>query len=237
VPAQIPLDLPHRASHARDDIVLSGSNRLAVEAIDSWPAWRHSVLLVVGPPGSGKTHLAQAWAERTGATPLRRGGVEALLAGPGFRAVIDDVDRSDLPENELFAVVNAARLGGGTLLATSSRPPREIPVALSDLRSRLAAATVAELGAPDDELLAGVLVKLFADRQIDIEAKVVRYLAERMERSLDAARRLVAAADREALASKERMSRRLLKRVLDREQEAMRHQTVVSDPYPAATED
>ncbi|HEX2018347.1 MAG TPA: hypothetical protein VGO17_05350, partial [Aurantimonas sp.] len=78
---------------------------------------------------------------------------------------------------------------------------------------------------------------LFADRQIDIEAKVVRYLAERMERSLDAARRLVAAADREALASKERMSRRLLKRVLDREQEAMRHQTVVSDPYPAATED
>ena len=237
MPAQIPLDLPHQASHARDDIVLSGSNRLAVEAIDAWPAWRHSVLVIVGPPCSGKTHLAEAWAERTGATPVRDGGVTALLGRPDFRAVIDDLDRAELPESELFAIVNAARLGGGTLLATARRPPREIPVALSDLRSRLAAATVAELGAPDDELLAGVLVKLFADRQIDIEAKAVRYLAERMERSLDAARRLVAAADREALASKERMSRRLLKRVLDREQEAMRHQTVVSGPYPAATED
>ncbi|MEH6720126.1 MAG: DnaA/Hda family protein [Aurantimonas endophytica] len=237
MPAQIPLDLPHQASHARDDIVLSASNRLAVEAIDSWPAWRHSVLVIVGPPGSGKSHLASAWAERAGAVPVRRGGVSALLDQPDFRAVLDDIDRCDLAEDELFAVVNAARLGGGTLLATSRRMPRDLTFALADLRSRLAAATVAELGAPDDELLAGVLVKLFADRQIDIDAKALRYLGERMERSLDAARQLVAAVDREALASKERVTRRLLKRVLDRDAEAVRHQTVVSGPYPAATEE
>nr|WP_246232920.1 DnaA/Hda family protein [Aurantimonas aggregata] len=229
--------MPHQASHARDDIVLSGSNRLAVEAIDSWPAWRHSVLVVVGPPGSGKTHLAAAWAERAGAVPLGRGGVSALLEQADFHAVIDDIDRTDMAEDELFAIVNAARLGGGTLLATSRRQPRELPFALADLRSRLAAATVAELGAPDDELLAGVLMKLFADRQIDIDAKALRYLTERMERSLDEARLLVAAADREALASKERVTRRLLKRVLDRGEEAVRHQTVVSGPYPAATEE
>ena len=169
--------------------------------------------------------------------PVRRGELPALLEQQDFRAVLDDIDRCDLAEDELFAVVNAARLGGGTLLATSRRAPRDLPFALADLRSRLAAATVAELGAPDDELLAGVLVKLFADRQIDIDAKALRYLGERMERSLDAARRLVAEADREALASKERVTRRLLKRVLDREAEAVRHQTVVSDPYPAATEE
>lgn len=237
MPSQLPLDLPHAASLARDDLIVSPSNRLAVEAVDAWPHWRHSVLVIVGPPGAGKTHLANVWAERAGARTAEAGALGAHLDEPGFRVVIDGLERLRLSETDLFGLVNAARLGTGSILATSRTPPAGMAFTLRDLRSRLCAATLAELGAPDDDLLTGVLVKLFADRQLDIAPRMVRYLAERMERSLDSARRIVAAVDREALASKERISTRLLKRVLDRESEAVRHQTVVPARYPVATED
>ena len=243
MPAQLPLALPHDVSLARDDLIVSASNRLAVEAVDSWPNWHHSVLLIVGPPGSGKSHLLNAWIEASSARKAPSGvdaeslDFAAMLQSTGFRIAIDDIDRSDLFENDLFAILNAARLGGGTVLATARAHPKEMVLGLADLRSRLGAATLAELGEPDDTLLAGVLAKLFADRQIDVAPKDIDYLTRRMDRSLDAARHLVAAIDKEALASKQKIGPRLLKRVLDRGALGMRHQTVVSESYPAGTED
>ncbi|BDA83801.1 hypothetical protein Sa4125_13430 [Aureimonas sp. SA4125] len=210
-PAQLPLDLPHRPSLARDDLIVTDANRLAVSAIDSWPSWQHPVLLIVGPPGSGKSHLAAAWAEMSGATALA-----GDTAAAPFTLVIDDIDRAPLDETVIFGAVNAARLGGGFVLATARAHPAEMKLSLADLRSRLQAATLVETGRPDDALLIGVLSKLFADRQIAIDPKLVHYLSLRMERSLEQASRLVAAVDHEALASKEKVSRALLQRVLER---------------------
>ncbi|WP_082490791.1 hypothetical protein [Aureimonas sp. Leaf454] len=209
-PAQLPLDLPHRASLARDDLIVTEANDMAVAAVDRWPDWGHPVLLVVGPAGAGKSHLASAWAAMAGAVPP---APDVLDVAP-FAVVIDDVDRGNWPESDIFAIVNAARLGGGTVLLTSRVRPSEMDVALPDLRSRLKAATIAELGAPDDALLEGVLAKLFADRQMAVDPRLVAYAAARMERSLDTANRFVACVDREALARKERISRSLLARVL-----------------------
>ncbi|TFF21960.1 hypothetical protein E3C22_15015 [Jiella endophytica] len=214
---QLPLDLPHRPSHARDDLVVSAANRLAVEAVDAFPDWPHPVLLVTGPAGSGKSHLAEVWAGEAGAVVAGGHDLGAILRADDFRVVVDDVDRAGVDEAALFALVNAARLGGGSLLLTSRVPPAALDIAMPDLRSRLAAATIAALGAPDDALLTGVLAKLFADRQIEVEPGALRYLVERMERSLDDARRIVAAVDREALAEKKKVTRPLLRRVLGEE--------------------
>ncbi|MBO0662338.1 hypothetical protein LQ948_06385 [Jiella sp. MQZ9-1] len=212
---QLPLELPHHPSLARDDLVVSAANRLVVDAIDAWPDWPHPVLLVSGPPGSGKSHLACVWAGEAGAVTADRDTVGEIIAMRDFRVVVDDVDAGKLDEPTLFSLVNAARLGGGSVFLTSRSLPSAMTVAMPDLRSRLAAATAVLLGAPDDSLLTGVLAKLFADRQLEVEPGALRYLVERMERSLDAARRIVAAVDREALAVKGRVTRPLLRRVLE----------------------
>lgn len=210
---QLPFELPHRASFDRADLIESDANGLAVEAIDSWPEWRHPVLMIVGPPGSGKSHIAEAFAAISGGSHARPG--DMFEPQPGFVRVIDDVDRTDLAEEEVFAIVNAARTGLGHVLLTSRTPAPLLRLRLPDLASRLRAALQIELGAPDDMLLHGVLVKLFADRQIDVDPKLLTYILSRMERSIAAAQTLVARLDRESLASGRRITRTMIAGVLE----------------------
>lgn len=210
---QLPFELPHRASFDRADLIESEANLLAVEAIDSWPDWRHPVLMIAGPPGSGKTHIAEAFAAMSGGRHAEAG--EIFEPQAGFVRVVDDVDRTKIAEEEIFAIVNAARAGLGHVLLTSRTPAPLLRLRLPDLASRLRAATQIELGAPDDMLLHGVLVKLFADRQMDVDPKLLAYILSRMERSIEAAEMLVARLDRESLASGRRITRALVASVLE----------------------
>jgi len=209
---QLPLDLGSHPSLARDDLVVSEANALAVGAVDAWPNWPHPVVVVVGPKGAGKTHLACAWQDLSGAALLQPGDPQPE---PGFAIVIEDIDRAGFDETELFAVVNAARLGNGFVLATSRTRPALLRMRTPDLLSRLRAATTLELAAPDDDLLVGVLVKLAADRQLELDPRLLDFALPRMNRSLDGAAELVRRLDLATLAARERLSRPLLKRVLD----------------------
>ncbi len=199
---------------AREDIVVGDSNRLAVAALDAWPNWPHPVLYVHGPAGSGKSHLGAAWRAISGAARFSPG--DALPAERPFAVLLDDLDRAGHSEAEIFALLNAARLGGGTVLVTARRAPGELKLATPDLASRLRAATTFTLGQPDEALLSGVLAKLFADRQIELDVKLLELMTRRMERSLDAARALAEALDRETLATKRRPTRQLVLDLLAR---------------------
>ena len=221
-PRQLAFDLPVRTALGRDDFFVSAANEAAVAAVDRWPDWSAPMLFLVGPAGSGKTHLAQVWHAMAGASclaahALRTEAVpEALAAGA---MVMEDAPGPALDERALFHLMNLARERRSSVLVTSRLLPAHWPVALPDLRSRLRASPVVELGPPDDALLRAVLVKHFADRQIAVGEAVVSYLLSRMERSLDAARRLVAEIDARALADKADVTRGLVARVLSDWQE------------------
>jgi len=199
--AQLPLDLAHRPALGRDDFLVAPANEAAVAWLDRWPNWPAPALVLTGPAGSGKTHLAQVFAARSGALAL-----EDLLAAPlpdlvgAARAVILE-NAMAAPEETLLHLYNLLAERGGHLLLPAREPPARWGIALPDLRSRLLAAPVAALQPPDDSLLAAVLVKLFADRQLPVGAEVLAYLVPRLERSFDAAARIVAALDRAALAA------------------------------------
>ncbi|MCO6392738.1 hypothetical protein GTW25_17070 [Aliihoeflea aestuarii] len=216
-PQQLPLDLAHRAASSRDDIVPSASIAPALHLIDHYPDWPAPVVVLVGPAGSGKTHLARVWQDMSAAVSPRPGHLAAAaldLAEHG-PVVIDDADALPIDEAGLFHLINAVRSSGTHLLLTASTSPAAWPITLLDLASRLKAAAIVEIGAPDDMLLEGVLTKLFADRQVDVEPSVVQYVVKRMERSLEAAGKLVAELDRLALARKSRITRALAAEVVD----------------------
>jgi chromosomal replication initiation ATPase DnaA len=213
---QLPLQFTHDPARGRDDLLVSDPLNAAVSIVDNWPAWPSPVVLLAGPVGSGKSHLAHIWRERVGAIDIHpvAGSGAARLAATG-PVVFEDADRRGFDDTELFHVINSVRENGQSLLITSRLWPMVWPVTLPDLRSRLKAVTVVEIGEPDEELLAQVIVKLFSDRQLHIDDKLVAYIVNRMERSLGAAQSIVERLDRLALARGTRISRPLVAEVLN----------------------
>lgn len=208
-PRQLPLDLAHSEGRSRDDLVVSAANTDAVSLIDRWPDWPSPVVILAGPAGSGKSHLGAIWCEMAGARTLSRQdlGADAVNAGVAGPVFIDDADAGGLDESGLFHVINAVRTAGSHLMLTSRRFPGAWGVKLPDLASRLKAAATVEIREPDDVLLAGVITKLFADRQVEVEPHVVQYLVRRIERSLSTAIRVVQRLDAAALEQQSRITR------------------------------
>ncbi|MCH9766026.1 MAG: hypothetical protein K0U34_08560 [Alphaproteobacteria bacterium] len=209
-PTQLVLNLPHRQALGAEDFFVSTSNASAVDLIDTWPDWPHSAAVVVGPQGCGKSHLAHVWQLRSGAHVLSSADLnEANIPQPGARqaVVVEDVDTNLADERALFHILNLARETQFSVLITARRAPGELEISLPDLRSRIRALPVVEISMPDQPLLKAVLIKLFGDRQLPIEPHVVNYLATRMERSMEAASRVVQAVDDLALARQRRITR------------------------------
>lgn len=201
VPRQLPLDLGHTTSHAEDDFLVGRGNALAHGRILAWPHWPEAVTVLVGPPASGKSHLGRIFADRSGAATPGPEDLAALAAAPDRRAVlIEDVDRLAYPESALFHLLNQAMRGQGTLLLTARNPVSEWPLSTDDVRSRVRRAPLFRLETSDDIELSHMFVKLFSDRQIKVDPRVVSYLVTRIERSPEEAARMVELMDRLALA-------------------------------------
>ncbi len=222
-PTQLLLALPHAPSLGREDFMVGPSNREALRLVERWPDWPSPAMLLTGPSGSGKTHLAHIWASIAGAEIVEAAAIEserALVFAAGRPVVVEDVAADAVPERALFHLFNSMREHGGGLLITARDRAEDWRVDLPDLRSRLRLATPVALGAPGDDLLRQVLVKLFADRQLLVDKPVIDYLVARMERSLNAAVRLVEAIDRAALSAGRRITRQLAGEVLTLSQES-----------------
>ena len=211
---QLALDLGHRPALQRDDFLVAAANQDAVAWIDRWPGWPHFALAIAGPAGAGKSHLAAVWQARAGAMPAP----DPAHVAPHGRYLVDDADRM-ADETAFLHLYNLTAEGGGNLLLVARDPPARWPLTLPDLRSRLASVPIAQLAAPDDALLAAVMVKQFADRQLQPADEVVLYILARIERSFAAVRRIVAALDQAALSGRRPITVALAREVL-RDQES-----------------
>ena len=216
-PRQLALALPHAESVSRDNFLEGPTNEAGLALIDSWPDWPNRIMLLVGPEGSGKSHLAEIWAEQAGA---RSTSVHALTAAavPGALAtgalVVEDLKPSGFDERALFHLLNLAREEQAFVLVTARMPPSAIEIELRDLRSRLRAVPVVSLLPPDDQLFRALIVKFCADRQLAVDESVVSYLANRIERSFVALRRAVELLDSEALRQRRPVTRALAAELL-----------------------
>jgi chromosomal replication initiation ATPase DnaA len=198
---QLPLDLGHVASHAEADFVVGEGNRLAYAHVTAFPSWPAPLTLIVGPAKSGKSHLSRIFAERSGAGLALPEDVEGIArAGGNEPLAVEDVDRLGYDEAALFHLLNQSMRDRRPLLMTAREPVGNWPYRTEDLRSRARLAALFSVAPADDTLLSQMLVKLYADRQVGVDPKVIAYLTARMERSPEEAVALVALTDRLALA-------------------------------------
>ena len=199
-PRQLAFSLPHAESFTRDNFLEGPANAAGLALVDRWPDWPNRVMLLLGPEGSGKSHLAAIWAEQSGARSI---SAHALTPAevPGALAtgalVVEDIKAGAIDERALFHLLNLAREDNAFVLMTARMAPSEVE--LRDLRSRLRALPTVQLLPPDDLLIRALIVKFCADRQLAIDEAVVSYLAPRIERSYAALRQTVELLDSEAL--------------------------------------
>jgi chromosomal replication initiation ATPase DnaA len=210
---QLRLSLRRPAANTRDAFIRGASNAAAMAALDAWPRWPGGTLALVGPEGVGKTHLARAWAAEAGAVILDREAPD-IAAAARRPALLEDVDQGVDPE-ALFHLINLAVREGAGLLLTARAQPATWPAELPDLRSRLNALMVAEIGAPDDDVLSGVLKKFFRERNIRPNDDVYPYLLRRMERSIPGAREIVRRLDETEDGMMRPVSRVLAREILE----------------------
>lgn len=214
---QLILDLLPAAASTAETFFVTPANAAAQEAVMGDAAWPQGKLVLIGPEGAGKSHLAGLWAAREAAVILSGSDLPGLdLPPPSSACVVEDLDR--LPhgsEEPLFHLFNHFSAIGGRLLMTARQAPAQLPIELPDLASRLQATAIADLRDPDDRLLALLLARFMADRQILPTAGVIPYLVGRMERSTAAARDIVADLDAAALSTGRGVTRDLARAVLD----------------------
>lgn len=217
MPQQLTFDLPIRTSLERGDFFLSDANALAVACLEDVGSWSNGKIALVGPQGAGKTHLAHVWAEAEGGTLVDLHDLKAPdainIATPLGVEVPEDLGAD--AEQVLFHLHNHLASANLPLLLIARTPPSRWPVALPDLKSRMQATNVVQIDAPDDALLAAVLIKLFADRQLRVAPSLIDWLTKRMDRSFAEAQRLVAEIDETALADRSAVTRTLAQRALD----------------------
>jgi chromosomal replication initiation ATPase DnaA len=215
---QLTFDLPVRAALGREDFFVAPANALAVAALDAPATWPEGKMLLIGPAGSGKTHLALVWAAQSGATVLAARDLAGTDLPDAGSLVLEDADmvagQTEL-ETALFHLHNHMISRRGRLLLTASRPPRDWGLRLPDLMSRMEATATATLLPPDDALLGVILVKLFADRQLHVSPDLIPWLVGRIDRSFATARAIVEALDAAALASRRPINRALASELLD----------------------
>lgn len=209
---QLTFDLPVRVSRSRGDFFVSDANRLAVARLEDTSGWPNGKLVLVGPEGSGKTHLGHVWAEAENAHFLTSVSARKLPDAPVVLEIPSGFDAES--EEALFHLHN--HLGHNRLpfLMLARTPPAQWPLNLPDLKSRMEATDIIRIDPPDDALFSAVLLKLFADRQLTVPPAVIDWLLRNMERSFAEAQRIVAALDAASLEEGRAVTRPLAQKVL-----------------------
>ena len=211
---QLPLALSTAAQSSREDFIVAAGNAEAVVFIDSWPNWPVPAAALVGPAGSGKSHLGNAWAKAAHASVVDARVLDDRLAArlPPGPLLIDKVDEGAAAARDtaLFSILNR----GEMTLFLARQPPAEWPVLLPDLASRFRAMLSLSLWAQDDALLAALTEKLLAERQLRVPDAVIGRILVSLERSPAAIRAFIDRLDKEALAQKRKISLGLVRELL-----------------------
>jgi chromosomal replication initiation ATPase DnaA len=214
---QLVFEWPAGVSLGPDDFFVSDANRTAFTMLLDADSWPEGKLVLCGPKGSGKSHLARVFQGQTDAVLIKAADLDDAPP-PAAAIIIEDLENlAPEAETALFHLHNHQKHAGLPLLMTAQQPPARWSITLPDLASRMQATTVALIQDPDDDLLTALILKLFTDRQITPPLSLASYLARRIERSFAAAAQIVADLDAYALREGKPINQRMAASLLDKQ--------------------
>lgn len=211
---QLTFDLSIPVEFDRESFLVTESNLEAYGWLNQWPDWPSHFLAIYGDKGCGKSHLGKIWVDQVNGLPLTAHEFDTRLLSEGAKNIlIDDADEVG-DEEKLFHLYNRVTQEGGTVLLLCHKAPARWRMRLPDLKSRMSSIPTVEILPPDDELLEGVLMKLFADRQLRVDDAIIQFLVRHTERSFKNAANLVDQLDKRSLQDKRNLTLPFVRQIL-----------------------
>ena len=224
---QLSLNLKKKKIYEKDDFLVSNSNKEAYKLINSWPEWRSRKIIIFGDSGTGKTHLSKIWQNKTSAIILNLNKLKKIKFESFFQKknifIIENIssffdkinkkEKNNL-EKKLLHFYNLIEEKKGCLLLTSLIAPKLWKISLPDLKSRILSSIAVKIKKPNDELLSSVLVKLFVDKQILIDKKIIKFIVYRSERSFANLENIVNKIDKQSLITKKKININFVKKLI-----------------------
>ena len=224
---QLSLNLKKKGIYEKDDFLVSSSNKEAYKLVNSWPEWRSRKIIIFGDSGTGKTHLSKIWQKNTSAIILNLNQLKKIKFESFFKKknifIIENIsdffdkinnkEKNNL-EKQLLHFYNLIEEKKGYLLLTSLIAPKLWKISLPDLKSRILSSIAAKIKKPNDQLLSSVLIKLFVDKQILIDKKIIKFIVYRSERSFANLENIVNKIDKQSLITKKKININFVKKLI-----------------------
>ena len=224
---QLSLNLKKKGIYEEDDFLVSSSNKEAYKLVNSWPEWRSRKIIIFGDSGTGKTHLSKIWQKNTSAIILNLNQLKKIKFESFFKKknifIIENIsdffdkinkkEKNNL-EKQLLHFYNLIEEKKGYLLLTSLIAPKLWKISLPDLKSRILSSIAVKIKKPNDQLLSSVLVKLFVDKQILIDKKIIKFIVYRSERSFANLENIVNKIDKQSLITKKKININFVKKLI-----------------------
>ena len=224
---QLSLNLKKKIIYEEDDFLVSSSNKEAYKLVNSWPEWRSRKIIIFGDGGTGKTHLSKIWQKNTSAIILNLNQLKKIKFESFFKKknifIIENIsdffdkinkkEKNNL-EKQLLHFYNLIEEKKGYLLLTSLIAPKLWKISLPDLKSRILSSIAVKIKKPNDQLLSSVLVKLFVDKQILIDKKIIKFIVYRSERSFANLENIVNKIDKQSLITKKKININFVKKLI-----------------------
>ena len=224
---KLSLNLKKKGIYEKDDFLVSSSNKEAYKLVNSWPEWRSRKIIIFGDSGTGKTHLSKIWQKNTSAIILNLNQLKKIKFESFFKKknifIIENIsdffdkinnkEKNNL-EKQLLHFYNLIEEKKGYLLLTSLIAPKLWKISLPDLKSRILSSIAVKIKKPNDQLLSSVLVKLFVDKQILIDKKIIKFIVYRSERSFANLENIVNKIDKQSLITKKKININFVKKLI-----------------------
>ena len=168
-----------------EDFFVSKSNYFAFTLIEKWPKWEKNIVNIHGEKSSGKTHLANIFYKKNKAKKITEDQLndELIKNLKIYENIILEDFENKIDERLLYSLFNLVDRDNKYLLINSLKPISEMSFLLDDLKSRSKNCLFAKIESPDDDLVFAIILKIFSDKQITVDKKLINFIIKRIDRS------------------------------------------------------
>ena len=215
--SQLTFKFPFKTNYFEEDFYVSSNNFEAYKLIESWPKWSSRYINIFGPPGCGKTHLANIFKKKINSFFIKASELSnnSLYLIKLKECLIIDEYQNNIEEKLFYSMLNQCHQSNQYIIVNSLKPIKTFEIELNDLKSRFDSFIDIGIDLPTDDLIRVILTKNFSDKQVKIEAKLLEYILKNIHRSYEDIFDLIDKVDTLSLSTGKPININLIKKVLN----------------------